>query len=598
MSMRNPKVGRDFTMVSIFALIAQCIPAQEPAQPPSAAADERVHNLVFFGDTRPVLLRMHVNVEGTSPQAAFRAGLDDFIHKLFAFLDRNNDGTLDSNEMEGAPAPQALLNNMFAGVGANTASFRAIDKGAGGKVTLAELKDYYRTNPDPAFQFQFVQGQPAFAPSDEAISRQAPTASSLAMAIFNRVDTNLDGKLSKDEFAMAATILNKLDTDDDEIVSHMEVMGVESASPFAPNRVASPMAIAVIPGNSPFLPITDQAVSPMVQQLLTRYGKPGANADESVGARTLSRSEIGLETDIFDLLDSDKNSVLDGSELARFHLRSADLELLVRFGKMANGEKALEFSGTGGPTPLAPLLNRSANGELATTIGNSRIRLIHSGNAIPFGPGTIQAYVAQFKAADTDMNGYLDEKEAERSQFRGSFKMIDRDSDGKIFEKEVLDYVEKIVAPQTQAASNRIVLTIEEQSRGLFDLLDKNHDGVLGSRERATATQFPGEWDRNGDWQISADEIPRNFQLLFSRGQANTGQMPGNFVFAPFAAPGRPPMAAPTGPLWFRKMDRNHDGDVSRREFLGTRADFDRIDTDGDGLIDAPEAMRVTQPSP
>ena len=44
------------------------------------------------------------------------------------------------------------------------------------------------------------------------------------------------------------------------------------------------------------------------------------------------------------------------------------------------------------------------------------------------------------------------------------------------------------------------------------------------------------------------------------------------------------------GPNWFRKMDRNRDGDISRREFLGPRADFERLDRDHDGLIDAQEA--------
>ena len=57
-------------------------------------------------------------------------------------------------------------------------------------------------------------------------------------------------------------------------------------------------------------------------------------------------------------------------------------------------------------------------------------------------------------------------------------------------------------------------------------------------------------------------------------------------------------MAAPAtqapaaGPSWFRKMDRNRDGDISRREFLGPRADFERLDGDRDGLIDAEEAAK------
>ena len=44
------------------------------------------------------------------------------------------------------------------------------------------------------------------------------------------------------------------------------------------------------------------------------------------------------------------------------------------------------------------------------------------------------------------------------------------------------------------------------------------------------------------------------------------------------------------GPLWFRRMDVNGDGDVSRREWLGSEEDFRRIDTDGDGLISLEEA--------
>ena len=45
-------------------------------------------------------------------------------------------------------------------------------------------------------------------------------------------------------------------------------------------------------------------------------------------------------------------------------------------------------------------------------------------------------------------------------------------------------------------------------------------------------------------------------------------------VGARFRPRGRPA----AGPAWFRRMDRNRDGGVSRREFLGTREQFERLD--------------------
>jgi hypothetical protein len=60
--------------------------------------------------------------------------------------------------------------------------------------------------------------------------------------------------------------------------------------------------------------------------------------------------------------------------------------------------------------------------------------------------------------------------------------------------------------------------------------------------------------------------------------------------------PGMPLLAldwTPPGLAWFFQMDRNHDGDVSWREFLGSRQAFRRLDTDGDGLISIDEALRA-----
>jgi hypothetical protein len=48
--------------------------------------------------------------------------------------------------------------------------------------------------------------------------------------------------------------------------------------------------------------------------------------------------------------------------------------------------------------------------------------------------------------------------------------------------------------------------------------------------------------------------------------------------------------ATKRGPAWFQKMDRNDDGELSSREFLGPADVFKRLDKDKNGVLDAAEA--------
>jgi Ca2+-binding EF-hand superfamily protein len=94
--------------------------------------------------------------------------------------------------------------------------------------------------------------------------------------------------------------------------------------------------------------------------------------------------------------------------------------------------------------------------------------------------------------------------------------------------------------------------------------------------------------DANGDGHITTDELSHSMIVAFLR-----GERPNEDAFyipvTDNAAP-RDERAA----QWFGRADFNGDGDISRREFLGSLEQFDRLDADQNGYIDAEEAAAFT----
>jgi Ca2+-binding EF-hand superfamily protein len=549
-----------------------------------------VQDLVFFSDTRPVFIRLHVFVNGKPFQTVW----DEYIDSLFQYLDVNGDGVLSKEEAQRAPSPQALLQLLQGNLGVinprpatRVRTPELVVSLSGGKVTKKGLASYYRLSgiyPCLAIGGQSL-AQPGGFPGGQYPASQGDA---LTDALFRHLDLNKDGKLSKEELLAAPVSLGKLDQDDDELISPQELLPIVS-NPLTPPAIPVAMA-ATLPESSPFWPLREDdppgtLAGQLTERLLRHYDR-----DKN---EKLSRAEIGLDKAVFDRLDANHDGELDAEELGKLLQQPPDLELILRLGDTPGNRPAAEIVNPNGrPGPLSGAVRQSDAGAVVLTLGDAEIdlRLSPAGSSAAMAQNLRQTYVRQFQAADTEKVGFVDMRKAQQNPLlRSVFASADRDGDGKLTEKELLTYLEL----QGKAVACSTILSVADQGRGLFEILDANQDGFLGVRELRSAWSRLAHWDRDGDGCIAKEEIPRRFLLTLGQGRAGFG-VRAAVVVQPAMDGMRPRPTAPArGPLWFRKMDRNGDGDVSPREFLGTPEDFKRIDTDGDGLIDADEAERA-----
>jgi len=204
-------------------------------------------------------------------------------------------------------------------------------------------------------------------------------------------------------------------------------------------------------------------------------------------------------------------------------------------------------------------------------------------------PEAAQAFSQDlFKRFDANNDGLLDAKEIIQPPFTfvALLRLADRDGDGKLSPAEVAAFARL----QAKVRMTTTLIVVADRGRTLFELLDADRDGRLGPRELRNAWERLAPWDGDGDGCIAREEVPRQFLLTLTHGQLPAwDRNPGLLGYGPTPLDRDPR----SGPLWFRKMDRNGDGDLAPREFLGPAAEFRRLDADGDGLISRDEAERA-----
>ncbi|MCA9068922.1 MAG: hypothetical protein KDA84_08370, partial [Planctomycetaceae bacterium] len=195
----------------------------------------------------------------------------------------------------------------------------------------------------------------------------------------------------------------------------------------------------------------------------------------------------------------------------------------------------------------------------------------------------------QFQAIDRDKNGYIDKEESQRlGNANAIFQELDLDRDEKVFLEE---WTEQIL-PLAELLSRQIRLTVTDRGRDLFRILDSDGNNQISTREFWAMPDRAVLWDRDSDGHITLSEVPSQYRFVVSQGDF-TGIAGSNQNVVVVPSPGMPMRAtnpSSRGPHWFQRMDRNNDGDLSIREFLGSLDDFKKLDEDQDGLISPREA--------
>ncbi len=424
-------------MIGSAALLVLAVTAAPPQQlAAGAAGHDTSRHLVFLAENRPIFVRLRVSSQGK----AFEALWIESVRALYATLDRNGDGNLTPKEAD-SKVIGGLLRLATGAPAAPTMGELDVEP-KDGKISIDELAEAIRPILGP---FQLLATRLAIGRTD---------------ALFDHLDRDKDGALTRPELAAIVGSLRPLDLDDDEMISAEEIELFNTA------------AFATIGEDSSERPARADTIAPAVELsagestlrparlLLRKYDKGKGDVPGRPDSK-LSLSEFAIDADAFASADSNGDDVLDTDELRKLLARPpADLTLDVTLPGEASGRGAIARVEAGGALPKGAQVRRLADGDVEFAIGQVRLD-VHVDDATTAADDTRRLVEQRFKAADSNKNGYLEGKEqaamnGSQSPLAVLWPVIDRDGDGNVYLKELMEFVDRQLAAALAAGGDSI----------------------------------------------------------------------------------------------------------------------------------------------
>lgn len=477
------------------------------------------------------------------------------------FASTQGDGTaIDSARPGRLPSAWALLqktSGVFANGPGSAPLWKELNRPGAEKIESRHLLEYYRAS---------GLGEALIGAGKAGVEK--PLGRALAAAL----DADGDGNVTEKELAAAENLLGKLDANGDELITPGELLP-KAVYPGAAGthwlRAPGP-EVAQSAWNQGFPVIVlprSRADIAWCQVLIARHD---LSADEQ-----LDTKEIAFARDAFVQLDRDRNGKLSAAELARLRDLPPDADWTITLGK----SPAIAVRPRIDPTLIGP-----SHAGHAPTSDRLEVALAGMQWTVRADAGTLgplwrefrERIESKFREVDSRGAGFVpagSEKATAMSEWECVLYCADANLDGKVSETELTQWL------KTNEAYSRSVATITmlDHGRGLFALLDADRDGALSLRElRRTKSRLEqvGAMDKGG---LLLERIPGQFRVTIGFG-------PPKRLLYP---------KSQQGPAWFQAMDRNGDGDLSRKECPFPAEWFDRHDKDHDGLIDFQEAAAV-----
>ncbi|MCA9150715.1 MAG: hypothetical protein KDA92_15490, partial [Planctomycetales bacterium] len=281
----------------------------------------------------------------------------------------------------------------------------------------------------------------------------------------------------------------------------------------------------------------------------------------------------------FAAFDLDMDGVWNLDEFTRWTQSAADL--VVELGFAGDEDNAARQVSGRVITAGGEEQHLGADGIVRVAIATvpCEIRAI---DAVPIFPATADDFPV-WKQWDTDQDGTLSNEEYERIRNVLNLPMsaVDKDSDMRV------TVAEFGTAMQRRQRVTRELLTLQvgADRAPFWSLLDQDHDDQLSEREMQQAEQRLREYRGTGQ-TLARAALPQTLRLEFTRGTANE---PTGRLVPPVGIQLSVSDKRVSAPAWFTQLDRNGDGEVSWREFLGPKSQFDKLDQNGDGFLQADE---------